>query len=144
MRHERICGNRRLEATVQICIYITYDRRDSMEDEIQLTSEQEKAIADTRNWLMQQIDLTNDLEIEKVNRYCNLLNIFYYLDNEIYVRGAVIEVGNGNQTFVKPNPCLAEKNKVNGSLLAIEKSFNLEKRAEEKRKNEAAKGPELT
>ncbi|MGN7113003.1 P27 family phage terminase small subunit [Staphylococcus ureilyticus] len=115
-----------------------------MEEEIQLTSEQEKAIADTRNWLMQQIDLTNDLEIEKVNRYCNLLNIFYYLDNEIYVRGPVIEVGNGNQTFVKPNPCLAEKNKVNGSLLAIEKSFNLEKRAEEKRKSEAAKGPELT
>lgn len=133
-----------LGSTVQSCIYITYDRRDSMEYEIQLTSEQEKAIADTRNWLLQQIDLTNDLEIEKVNRYCNLLNIFYYLDNEIYVRGAVIEVGNGNQTFVKPNPCLAEKNKVNGSLLAIEKSFNLEKRAEEKRKNEAAKGPELT
>ncbi|MEN3088231.1 MAG: P27 family phage terminase small subunit [Staphylococcus pseudoxylosus] len=115
-----------------------------MDDDIKLSNEQVQAITNTRNWLMQQIDQTNDLEIEKVDRYCNLLDIFYYLDNEIYVRGPVIEVGNGNQTFVKPNPCLAEKNKINGSLLAIEKSFNLEKRAEEKRKAEASKGVELT
>ena len=49
-----------------------------------------------------------------------------------------------SQEYVKPNPAIAEKNKVNGSLLALEKSFHLERKAEERRKQEQAKGPDLT
>ena len=110
----------------------------------ELNSEQVKTIDETRDWLMEQVDQENLVEVEKVDRYCNLLKIFYYLDNDVYSRGPVIEVGNNKQGFIKPNPALAEKNKVNGSLLAIEKSFQLDKKAEERRRKESAKGPELT
>lgn len=115
-----------------------------MEEEIKLSKTQLKTIKDTHEWLMEQVDKENLVEVEKVDRYCNLLKIFYYLDNDVYARGPVIEVGNGNQGFIKPNPALAEKNKINGSLLAIEKSFQLDKKAELKRKKEDAKGPKLT
>lgn len=115
-----------------------------MTDLIELNEEQLETIDSTRDWLMQQIDIDNLVEVEKVDRYCNLLKLFYYLDNDVYARGPVIEVGNGKQGFIKPNPALAEKNKINGSLLAIEKSFNLERKAEAKRLAEAAKGPDLT
>lgn len=115
-----------------------------MTDVIELDKKKLETIDSTRDWLMEQIDIDNLVEVEKVDRYCNLLSLFYYLDNDVYARGPVIEVGNGKQGFIKPNPALAEKNKINGSLLAIEKSFNLERKAEAKRLAEAAKGPELT
>lgn len=115
-----------------------------MENVTELNIEQVETIDKTRDWLMEQVDLDNLVEVEKVDRYCNLLKIFYYLDNDVYARGPVIEVGNGKQGFIKPNPALAEKNKINGSLLAIEKSFQLDKKAEQRRLEEAQKGPELT
>ncbi|MFF5513020.1 P27 family phage terminase small subunit [Staphylococcus capitis] len=81
-----------------------------------------------KKYLMEQINKDNPVQIEKVERYLNLLDIFYKLDDDIKTHGTMVETKNASQSFVKPNPALAEKNKVNGSLLAIEKSFGLDKK----------------
>ncbi|MFQ3853704.1 hypothetical protein ABLV90_09690 [Staphylococcus sp. 2S1] len=43
------------------------------------------------------------------------------------MHGTLVETKNASQTFLKPNPAVAEKNKINSSLLSIEKSFGFEK-----------------
>lgn len=112
--------------------------------EDKLTSNQIKQINASKVYLMEQIDKENDIEVEKVERYVNLLKLFYALDIYIEQSGPITVVKNASQEYVKPNPAIAEKNKVNGSLLALEKSFHLERKAEERRKQEQAKGPDLT
>lgn len=112
--------------------------------EDKLTPNQIKQIDASKAYLMEQIDEENDIEIEKVERYVNLLKMFYALDYYIQETGPIIVVKNASQEYVKQNPAIAEKNKVNGSLLALEKSFHLERKAEERRRQEQAKGPDLT
>ena len=112
--------------------------------EDKLTPNQIKQIGASKAYLMEQIDEENDIEIEKVERYVNLLKMFYALDYYIQETGPIIVVKNASQEYVKQNPAIAEKNKVNGSLLALEKSFHLERKAEERRRQEQAKGPDLT
>ena len=112
--------------------------------EDKLTPNQIKQINASKAYLMEQIDKENDIEVEKVERYINLLKLFYALDIYIEQSGPITVVKNASQEYVKPNPAIAEKNKVNGSLLALEKSFHLERKAEERRKQEQAKGPDLT
>ncbi|BGE82809.1 Uncharacterised protein [Staphylococcus petrasii] len=109
-----------------------------------LTRSQINRINASEKYLMDQIDKENDVEVEKVERYVNLLKLFYALDIYIEQSGPITVVKNASQEYIKPNPAIAEKNKVNGSLLALEKSFNLERKAEERRKLEQAKGPDLT
>ncbi|PTI88148.1 P27 family phage terminase small subunit [Staphylococcus simulans] len=84
-----------------------------------------------KKYLLEKVDSNNPVNVEKVERYINLLKIFYELDKDIKHHGTMVETINASQTFLKPNPAIAEKNKVNGSLLAIEKSFGLDKKIEE-------------
>ncbi|MCI2773422.1 P27 family phage terminase small subunit [Staphylococcus petrasii] len=84
-----------------------------------------------KNHLLSEIDEDNPVQVEKVERYLNLLSIFYDLDKEIKAKGLMVETVNASQNFVKPNPAIAEKNKVNTSLLALEKSLGLNKDKEE-------------
>lgn len=86
--------------------------------------ENEKLIKD---FLLKKIEKDNPVQLEKVTRYLNLLNIFYMLDDNIKEHGTMVETVNASQTFLKANPAVAEKNKINGSLLAIEKSFGFNK-----------------
>lgn len=86
--------------------------------------ENEKVIKD---YLLKKIEKDNPVQLEKVTRYLNLLNIFYMLDDNIKEHGTMVETVNASQTFLKANPAVAEKNKINGSLLAIEKSFGFNK-----------------
>lgn len=79
-------------------------------------------------YLLSKIEKDNPVQIEKVERYLNLLDIFYKLDADIKKKGLMVETKNASQSFIKPNPLIAEKNKVNTSLLAIEKSFGFEKK----------------
>lgn len=109
-----------------------------------LTPNQIKKINDSEDFLMSQIDTDNNVEVEKVERYINLLKLFYALDVYIEQSGPITIVKNASQEFVKANPAIAEKNKVSGLLLALEKSFQLDKKAEQRRQEEAAKGPDLT
>lgn len=74
---------------------------------------------------MDQIDENDEIEKEKVERYMSLVKMFYQLDKEID-RGLMIETINGKQKFIKPNPAIAEKNKLNASLIALGKDLNLD------------------
>ncbi|KAA9534125.1 P27 family phage terminase small subunit [Listeria monocytogenes] len=78
-----------------------------------------------RKQLMDQIDENDEIEKEKVERYMSLVKMFYQLDKEID-RGLMIETINGKQKFIKPNPAIAEKNKLNASLIALGKDLNLD------------------
>ncbi len=80
-----------------------------------------------KKYLLEKIEQDNPVQIEKVERYMNLLNIFYKLDKDIKTHGTMVETKNASQSFLKPNPAVAEKNKINASLLAIEKSFGFGK-----------------
>lgn len=73
--------------------------------------------------LTTKVDTESQKEIEKINRYINLLEIFYELDESIKEDGSMVITENGSQRFLKPNPAIAEKTKINTQLLAIERSF---------------------
>nr|WP_263313623.1 P27 family phage terminase small subunit [Mammaliicoccus sp. Marseille-Q6498] len=84
--------------------------------------------------LLTLIDKDNPVQVEKVDRYVNLLKIFYELDKNIKEHGTMVETVNATQQFLKANPAVAEKNKVNGSLLALEKSFGFDSKVDEEPK----------
>ncbi|EAG1444070.1 hypothetical protein A9285_15405 [Listeria monocytogenes] len=73
--------------------------------------------------LLSNVDTTSQKELEKVNRYINLIRIYYELDKSIKTDGAVVVTENGSQKFTKTNPAIQEKNRINTSLLSIERSF---------------------
>lgn len=81
-----------------------------------------------KTYLLSKIDKDNLVQLEKVERYLNLLDLFYKLDEDIKKNGLMVETQNASQSFLKLNPAIAEKNKINTSLLAIEKSFDFEKK----------------
>nr|WP_211182555.1 MULTISPECIES: P27 family phage terminase small subunit [Staphylococcus] len=81
--------------------------------------------------MLEKIEKDNPVQVEKVERYLNLLTIFYDLDKDIKAKGLMVETVNASQTFLKPNPAIAEKNKVNTSLISIEKSLGLNKQNED-------------
>ena len=87
-----------------------------------------KNLTKLKTYLLEKVDDDNPVHVDKVERYINLLKIFYELDKDIKEHGTLVETVNASQTFLKPNPAVAEKNKVNASLLAIEKSFGLDKK----------------
>lgn len=87
--------------------------------------------AKIKNYLLEKIEKDNPVQVEKVERYLNLLTIFYDLDKDIKAKGLMVETVNASQTFLKPNPAIAEKNKVNTSLISIEKSLGLNKQTED-------------
>ena len=76
-----------------------------------------------RDELLSRIDSNSQKELEKVERYLNLVNIYYSLDESIKEQGSMVITENGAQRFLKPNPAISEKNKISTSLLALEKSF---------------------
>ncbi|SJZ89590.1 hypothetical protein SAMN02745116_01771 [Pilibacter termitis] len=73
--------------------------------------------------LLSRIDKTNPTEVEKVERYINFAKLFYKLDKAIKQHGEMIIVINNGNEYLKPNPALAEKNKINASMLSIEKTL---------------------
>ncbi|HCD5889879.1 TPA: P27 family phage terminase small subunit [Staphylococcus aureus] len=77
-----------------------------------------------KNYLKSKVADT-PINNEKIERYINLLNIFYNLDKSIEENGVMLVTINATQEFTKVNPAIAEKNKINTQLLNIEKSFDL-------------------
>lgn len=73
--------------------------------------------------LLSKINIDSQKELEKVNRYINLIRLFYDLDESIKTDGAMVMTENGSQRFLKPNPAIQEKNRINTQLLSIERSF---------------------
>ena len=73
--------------------------------------------------LLSKIDTESQKELEKINRYINLIKLFYELDESIKSDGAMVITENGSQKFLKPNPAIQEKNRINTQLLSLERSF---------------------
>ncbi len=73
--------------------------------------------------LMERIDTEDLQQVEKVERYIALIKLNNKLDANIAEDGTRVVVVNGAQEYIKVHPAIAEKSKINSSLLAIEKSF---------------------
>lgn len=73
--------------------------------------------------LMDRIDQTDLVQVEKVERYIHLVKSFRKINRIINKEGESVTTKNGSQTFVKAHPLIGERNKINASLLSIEKSF---------------------
>lgn len=82
--------------------------------------------AKVKRELLNRIDEENSIQVEKVERYLNLLELYYQLDEAIEEFGTMITTINGSQKFTKPNPAIAEKNKINSSLIALGKDLGLD------------------
>lgn len=82
--------------------------------------------SDLKKQLMKQIDVNDQLELEKVERYLDLVSLYRKLNSAIKEYGAMVEVENGSQKFVKINPAIAEKIKVSGAIIKLGKDLNLD------------------
>src|SRR5699024_161578 len=85
-----------------------------------------------RGQLMEKIDQDKLMEVEKVNRYTENIESYRRMEKIIKKEGASVTTINVTQEFVKAHPLLNEKNKVNASIINIEKSFNFTNTDEEK------------
>ncbi|WP_277295657.1 P27 family phage terminase small subunit [Streptococcus hyointestinalis] len=74
--------------------------------------------------LLSLIDGENEIELEKVERYCNLVKIYKKLDQSLKDNGYMIEVRNGAQTFLKANSAIGEKVKINQALIKLGEFFD--------------------
>jgi len=76
-----------------------------------------------KKYLMDNIDNKNPVEVEKVGRYIKHIEMYREMDAKVKEEGVSTRVENGAQVYIKSHPLLAEMNKVNASLLNIEKTF---------------------
>ena len=76
-------------------------------------------------FLLENSDPEDFIQQEKIRRYVNLRILFDKLDAAIREYDAVIEVKNGKQSYIKINPAVTEKEKINVQLLALERDFKL-------------------
>nr|WP_245602209.1 P27 family phage terminase small subunit [Peribacillus kribbensis] len=58
-----------------------------------------------------------------MDRYIDLVKSFRWISKIISKEGETIVTENGKQKFLKAHPLIGERNKINASLLSIEKSF---------------------
>lgn len=79
-----------------------------------------------KNQLLERVDTKDLVQLEKVERYIDLVKSFRKCNKTITNEGESIKVKNGMQTFTKAHPLISERNKINASLLSIEKSFGFE------------------
>ena len=110
-------------------------------------SEQERlkyeAIEHTYAYMMDRIDTSNYIEVQKVERYKQLMLLNQLCDEEIEMDGVKIIVENGSQVFIKQHPLLAEKLKINTQMIALEKSIKFEKDSAIKLEDASVKKPKL-
>ncbi|KMY49563.1 P27 family phage terminase small subunit [Peribacillus loiseleuriae] len=81
------------------------------------------SIKDLKDQLMGKIDTTDLVQVEKVERYINLVKSFRKINTIINKEGESVTTKNGSQSFTKAHPLIGERNKINASLLSIEKTF---------------------
>lgn len=82
--------------------------------------------ADLKKQLMSQIDENDQMEVEKVERYLDLVKLYRKMNTSIAKYGPMIEIENGSQKFLKPNPAIAEKIKLSSAIIRLGKDLNLE------------------
>lgn len=81
---------------------------------------------DLKKQLMSQVDENDKIAVEKVERYIELVELNKKMSVAIRKYGPVVEIENGPQRFIKPNPAIAEKLKINRVLIALGKDLELD------------------
>ncbi|MFF2241941.1 P27 family phage terminase small subunit [Bacillus thuringiensis] len=81
------------------------------------------SIVKLKEQLMNSIDITDLVEVEKVERYIDLVKAFRKINKTINKEGESVTIQNGSQVFVKAHPLIGERNKVNSSLIALGKDI---------------------
>lgn len=76
-----------------------------------------------KEFLMSRVDTTNPVEVEKVGRYLKNIELYRRMERTVKKEGVSVTIENGSQTFVKSHPLLNEMNRVNASIMNIEKTF---------------------
>lgn len=82
------------------------------------------SITKLKQQLMERIDTDNLAEVEKVERYIELVKSFRKVNRQIAKEGETIKVVNGSQEFTKAHPLINERSKINTQLINLEKSIN--------------------
>src|SRR5690625_1926292 len=77
-----------------------------------------------KEYLMSKIDTRNPVEVEKVGRYLKHIEMYRRMERTVKKEGVSVTTENGSQSFVKSHPLLNEMNRVNSSIMNIEKTFN--------------------
>ena len=83
-------------------------------------------ITDLKDQLMKKINVEDVSQVEKVERYIDLVKSFRKINSIILKEGETVVTENGAQRFTKAHPLLGERNKINTSLISMEKSFNFD------------------
>lgn len=81
-------------------------------------------VEDVRNYLLEKVDTDNPVAIEKVDRYCSLMSMYYTLD-AVVGSNVITVVKNGKQEFTKTNPAIAEMAKINTQMINLCKDMGL-------------------
>jgi|SRR5690606_3905333 len=81
------------------------------------------SITKLKKQLMDRIDQTDLVEVEKVERYIELVKSFRRINKIISEEGEHVVIKNGSQEFVKAHPLIAERNKINAQLINLDKSI---------------------
>ncbi|MBG0969175.1 P27 family phage terminase small subunit [Bacillus sp. SRB3LM] len=77
------------------------------------------SIVRLKGQLMNSIDTKDLVEVEKVERYIDLVKAFRKINKTITKEGESVTIKNGTQVFVKAHPLISERNKINSSLIAL-------------------------
>lgn len=73
---------------------------------------------------MERINTDDLVEVEKVERYIELIKSFRKVNKQIAKEGETVTVINASQQFTKAHPLIAERNKINTQIINLEKSIN--------------------
>ncbi|MDM5430258.1 P27 family phage terminase small subunit [Bacillus mycoides] len=77
------------------------------------------SIIKLKEQLMNSIDIADLVEVEKIERYIDLVKAFRKINKTINKEGESVTIKNGSQFFVKAHPLIGERNKINSSLIAL-------------------------
>lgn len=92
------------------------------------------AITKLKKQLLSRVDGGDLNQVEKVERYIDLVKSFRRMNRTINKEGEMVVTENASQRFVKAHPLIAERNKINSQLLALMREIEKDIAAEEKKK----------
>lgn len=81
------------------------------------------AITKLKKQLLDRIDIEDFMQVEKVERYIELVNSFRKISKAIRKEGETIVTENGSQKFTKAHPLIGERSKINTQLISLGKDL---------------------
>lgn len=81
------------------------------------------SITKLKEQLMDRIDTDDLVQVEKVERYIDLVKSFRRVNRIINKEGETVVTENGSQRFTKAHPLISERNKINSQLIALGKDI---------------------